>query len=182
MSQRNSERGSAMLITMVLISAILAGAAVLVSLQLGANRNTEITRTGITALYCAEAGLSATRADMAANQTSWAASLGSAAEPPFLAGVNHDLDGDGNPDFYVTLEDDFDEMTVGSGSANVATVDVNGRIYVVSRCGTMVSGVFTPKYADFPREVRELLVYKTITNCYNAQRGGCGANGNMSSP
>ncbi|HSD88552.1 MAG TPA: hypothetical protein VLB44_13585 [Kofleriaceae bacterium] len=171
MSSRNSERGSAMLITMILVAAILAGAAVLVSLQLGSNRSTEVTRTGISALYCAEAGLAATRATIAANQTDWATYLGAkdadgtGTEPAWLTPISHDLDGDGNPDFKVWLEDDFDEV-----GTDVPTVDANSRVFIVSRC---------IKYVDLPREVRELVGYQQASNCYNSQRGGCAGNGNM---
>ena len=178
MSRRSSERGSAMLITMVLISAILAGAAVMVSLQMGANRNSEVTRTGMTALYCAEAGLTATRATVAENRLLWPGKIGTGVEPDFLSTINHDLDADGVADFYVTLEDDDDEFPT-SGTANVTTVDVNQKVFIVARCGTVTSGVFVPKYADFPREVRELVSILNIVNCYNAQRGGCGGNGNF---
>jgi len=173
MSSRNSERGSAMLITMILVAAILAGAAVLVSLQLGSNRSTEITRTGISALYCAEAGLAATRATIAANQSNWTGNIGvydpdgTGTEPSWLSTVNHDLDGDGNPDFKVWLEDDSDEMPP---NPDVPTVDSNSRLFVVSRC---------LKYPDLPREVRELVGVQQASNCYNSQRGGCAGNGNM---
>ena len=178
MSKRSSQRGSAMLVTMVLISAILAGAAVLISLQMGANRNTEVTRTGITALYCAEAGLAATRATVAANSDVWAGNIGTQVEPTFLAAVDHDIDNDGTADFYVTLEDDDDDIPAGSASNNT-TYDWNNKIFIVSRCGTVVSGAFVSKYADFPREVRELVSLTTSFNCYNAQRGGCAGNGNF---
>lgn len=163
---RTSERGSAMLVVMIVMAALLAGAAVLVSLQLGSNRSTELTRTGISALYCAEAGLAASRTVIAENQTSWAASLGTGTEPSWLAsGVQHDIDGDGANDFIVTLEDNWDET-----GTDVPGTDSDGKIFVVSRC---------IKYPDVPREVRELISFVQITNCYNSQRGGCGGNGNM---
>jgi hypothetical protein len=167
MSSRNSERGSAMLITMILVAAILAGAAVLVSLQLGSNRSTEVTRTGISALYCAEAGLAATRATIAASQSQWTGNIGTGTEPSWLSTVSHDLDGDNVADFTVWLEDDSDEMPP---NPDVPTVDSNNRIFIVSRC---------TKYPDLPREVRELVGVQQASNCYNSQRGGCAGNGNM---
>lgn len=177
MSSRNSERGSAMLITMILVAAILAGAAVLVSLQLGSNRSTEVTRTGISSLYCAEAGLAATRATIAAQQTDWGTYLGvkdpdgTGTEPAWLSTISHDLDNppDNVADFKVWLEDDNDEIPAG-GTADIPTADKNGRVFIVSRC---------LKYPDLPREIRELISYQQQSNCYNSQRGGCGANGNM---
>jgi type II secretory pathway pseudopilin PulG len=164
--KRTAERGSAMLVVMIVMAALLAGAAVLVSLQLGSNRSTELTRTGISALYCAEAGLTASRTVIADNQSTWSSNLGTGTEPSWLtSGVEHDLDGDGSGDFIVTLEDNWDET-----GTDVPGTDSDGKIFVVSRC---------IKYPDVPREVRELITFVQITNCYTSQRGGCGGNGNM---
>jgi hypothetical protein len=171
--KRSNERGSAMLITMIVISALLAGAAVLVSLQLGANKGTDLTRSGISALYCAEAGLTASRAIVAEQQADWANWLQDPAlpveqklEPTWLATVDHDVDGDSQgPDWKVWLEDNFDEV-----GTDAPLADSDGRVFIVSRC---------LKYPDNPREVRELVGYRMQQNCYTSQRGGCGGNGNM---
>ena len=166
--RRDRQRGSAMLITMVLITALLAGAAVLISLQAASNRSTDLTRAGISALYCAEAGLTATRAIIATNQPIWNNSLGTGVEPAWLSGVNHDVDGDGvGPDFTVTLEDNPDEPTP------VATTDSDGRVFVVSKC---------LKYPDTPRTIKELVGFTQQSNYYNAQQGGGAGNNNMVAP
>ncbi|HEX5063232.1 MAG TPA: hypothetical protein VFV99_27840 [Kofleriaceae bacterium] len=174
--KRSSERGSAMLVAMILMAALLAGAAVLVSLQLGSNRNTELTKTGISALYCAEAGLTATRQTVAQNSDTWGTYLGlpktlSTSEPAWLANISHDVDGDtsNDPDWRVTLEDNNDEIPASGENPNA---DVDSRIYIVSQC---------LRYPDMPREVRELITFTTVTHCYSAQKGGCGGNGNMNS-
>jgi hypothetical protein len=170
--KRNSERGSAMLVAMILMAALLAGATVLVSLQLSSNRSTELTKTGITALYCAEAGLTATRATIAVNQQNWAgALLTPGVQPSWVAHptINHDLDGDGDSDYEVTLEDNHDEIPP-TGDNQLA--DTDGRIYIVSKCTA---------YPDTPREVRELITFTELKHCYGSQRGGCGGNGNMNS-
>lgn len=157
-----------MLVAMILMAALLAGAAVLVSLQMGANRNTELTKTGITALYCAEAGLTAARSAVAINQGDWGAYLGTGNQPSWLANIANDVNGDNvGPDFRITLEDNFDET-----GTDVPTVDSDGKIFVVSQCLL---------YPDTPREVRELVDFTTVSHCYSAQRGGCGGNGNMNS-
>jgi hypothetical protein len=158
-----------MLVTMILMAALLAGAAVLVSLQLGANRGTDMTKTGITALYCAEAGLAATRATIAENQGDWGTFLGAGSEPTWLSAVSHDVDGNpaNDPDFTVTLVDNFDEQPPTPDAQNA---DLDGKIYIVSKCNI---------YPDTPREIRELITFALVTNCYNSQRGGCGGNGNM---
>jgi hypothetical protein len=172
--KRNSERGSAMLVAMILMAALLAGATVLVSLQLSSNRSTELTKTGISALYCAEAGLTATRATIAINQPNWTAALAAGGQPTWLNSptINHDLDpSDGvtTDDFTVTLEDNHDEVPPTGDNQQV---DIDGRIYIVSRC---------TKYPDTPREVRELITFTELKHCYGSQRGGCGGNGNMNS-
>jgi hypothetical protein len=151
-----------------LMAALLAGAAVLVSIQLSSNRSTELTKTGITALYCAEAGLTASKATVALHQPDWEAAIAAGGEPTWLAspGIDHDIDNDGNPDFEITLEDNFDETS----GADDPDDDIDGKIYVVSTC---------TKYPDTPRQVRELVTYTQVTHCYSAQKGGCGGNGNM---
>ena len=154
-----------MLVSMILMAALLAGAAVLVSLQIGSNRSTELTKSGITALYCAEAGLTASRTAVAANQDTWADHLGTGVEPPWLSTVQHDIDGDGDDDFVITIVDNHDEV-----GTDVPTTDSDGKIYIVSRC-TM--------FPDTPREVRELISFVQVSHCYSSQRGGCGGAGNM---
>jgi hypothetical protein len=156
-----------MLVTLIIMTSLLAGAAVLVSLQLGANKGTDLTRTGISALYCAEAGLTATRSLIGQNQATWAANLGTGVEPSYLSSLDHDVNDDNNssPDWTVTLEDNHDEV-----GTDVPGTDSDSKIYMVSRCNI---------YGDTPREVRELVSYAQISNCYTSQRGGCGGNGNM---
>src|SRR5512135_2585388 len=115
MTQRHPERGSAMLVTLILIAALLAGAAVLVSMQVSSTRSSEVTRTGTSSLYCAELGLAAARPVVAANYALWKA--GGAAnftlptattpmEPSWLStGIGvHDANNDGaGPDYIVYL-------------------------------------------------------------------------------
>lgn len=174
---RNRERGSAMLVTMIIIVALFAGAVVLVSMQLTSNKSSEIARTGMTSLYCAEAGLTAARSVVVANQganwnTAIAASGGTTPnlnEPSWLiTGIgSHDLDGDGSDDFSVYLLDNDDEV---APTANNRAVDVDSRIFVVSKC---------LKYPDTPKQVVELLEYAQQTGtCYESQEGGCSQQGN----
>ena len=167
MTGRNSQRGSAMLVTLILISALTGGAAVLVSTQLSSSRSTDLMRTGMLATDCAEAGLSAARAIVVANYAQWASSLGSSTEPSWLASAtNHDLDGDGAVDFALTLKDNDDEL---APAANDLLRDNDLRIFVVSRC---------IKYGEVPKEVEELVQYSGGGTCYQSQQGGCAGNGN----
>jgi hypothetical protein len=167
---RNPERGSAMLVTLIVITALLGGAAVMSSMQISSTRSAGITRTSTSATYCAESGLAAARSVVAAGYASWAGSLytsGTPSEPNWLsAGIgSHDLDGDGQDDFMVYLKDNDDEI----GGTNNPIVDNDQAVFIVSRC---------TKYADSVREVEELVQQTGGGTCYQAQGGGCGGNGN----
>lgn len=164
--KRASQRGSAMLVTLIIVAALLAGAAVLVSMQLSSNRSTELTRNGTASLYCAEAGLNAARATVASNADLWAGNLGTGTEPSFItSAVGHDLDGDTVSDFTITLQDDDDETT----GANNPSTDINNKIFIVSKC---------TKYPDTPKSVKELIEYTPQPVCYPGQEGGCNGRGN----
>ncbi len=183
--RRNRQRGSAMLVTLIIIVSLLAGAAVVVSMQLGSTRATDLTKSGMTANYCAEAGLAAAAPLVAANYPLWNASLctlrptfvagvpanscGTSAtpndvEPPWIKNfINHDLDGDGVDDFYVYLMDNDDEVP-----SNPA-VDQDLKVFIVSHCVA---------FPDTPKEVMELVQYSGAGTCYQGQLGGCGGNNN----
>jgi hypothetical protein len=171
---RDRQRGGALLVTLILISSMLAGASVLVSMQLTSIRSTDLVRTGLSSGYCAEAGLATGRAVMAANYTNWASALTACgagpypcAEPAWLytAVGSHDLDGDGVDDFALYIRDDDDEMS----GANDRSVDTNLRVYVVARC---------LKYPDNPREMQELVQFSGAGAAYESQQGGFSGNGN----
>ena len=161
-----------MLVTMMLISALLAGAAVLVQMNLVGERTADLQRSKLGSLYCAEAGLAAARPVIAANYASWAAALAatpSTAEPAWLSsGIgSHDLDGDGVADFAVYIKDNDDELPP---AANDPSTDSDLKIWIVSRC---------VKYPDTQQEVEELVTWSGGGTCYNAQGpGGCAGNGN----
>jgi len=158
---QRAERGSAMLVTLIIIASLLAGAAVLVSMQLSSTRSSDLTRSGMASLYCAEAGLTATRTTVALNRPNWDANIGTGSEPTWLAAIDHDLDGDGVADFVVTLQDDDDDTA--------PLVDSNEKIFLVSRC---------TKYADTQKVVMELIEFIPTANCYPSQEGGCNGRGN----
>jgi type II secretory pathway pseudopilin PulG len=162
-----------MVVTMVIVSSLLAGAAVLVSMQLASNRSTDLERNGLASLYCAEAGLVAAHPTVVNNYSSWAGSLcttadASCTQPTWLnnTSFSHDLDGDGVDDFQVYLRDDDDEIPPAS---NDLSTDINNKIFVVSRC---------IKYPDTPKEVEELILYTPQATCYAGQQGGCNGRGN----
>jgi hypothetical protein len=152
-----------MVVTMVLISALLAGAAVLAAMQTKSTRGSQMTRTSMTSLHCAEAGLVFARPAVMMNYPQWNASLGSPIEPAWLAAVQHDIDGDGAPDVRLTLKDNDDD------DPNDLTRDNDLTVYVVSTC---------IKYPDVEAQVAEMVRWNGSTNCYQAQLGGCGGNNN----
>lgn len=182
--RRREERGSAMLVTLVIIAALLGGAAVMVSLQLASGRSSDLTRSGMSALYCAEAGLAAARPIVMSSYGQWNAALlasapatntpagaGSTVEPTWLAtGIgSHDLDGDLIADFVVYLVDNDDEQTP---LANDLSKDNDLQVFIVSTC-------IRPRDQDTPRQLRELLLFNGGTAQYEWQAGGGGGDGNM---
>ena len=167
---RQPQRGSAMLVTLVLIAAIIGGAAVVVSMQLSSTKSADVTKAGMTSLYCAEAGLAIAHATVAANKANWNSALalsatGDYTEPTWLSSAfSHDLDGDGVSDFSLYLKDNDDET-----GTNDLAADTDGRVFIMSRC---------TKYADNPKQVGELVEAAGGSQCYESQEGGCGGNGN----
>lgn len=139
---RRAERGSAMVIAMVAIASMLTTAAVLARMQTGSTRATDVHRSTLAGLYCAESGLAAVRDTVLANVGAWNGSLGTGIEPSWLAIVDHDLDNDGTDDFTVALRDNDDE------AANDLTVDSDATIFIVSTC---------VQYPDNSTQVTELV-------------------------
>jgi|HubBroStandDraft_2_1064218.scaffolds.fasta_scaffold209907_2 hypothetical protein len=175
MRTRQRERGAALMVTLIIIASLLAGAAVVVSLQMGANRGTDLTRSGMTAEYCAETGMERAAPVVAANYQMWGSAMcGSASEasclPSSPAGeaaifstVSHTIGSAGSA-FVLYLRDDEDELT---GSQNYSQ-DENTRVFVVSTCLL---------FPDTPRQVRELIQLNGGGTNYGQQQGtSSGAN------
>jgi hypothetical protein len=139
---RRREQGSAMIIVLVAIAAMLTSAAVLVHMTRGTLNSVSVHRDGLTGLYCAEAGLSSVKPTVIANVGSWNSALGTGTEPAWLGPVSHDVDGDGTSDFTVTLRDNDDE------AVNDPSTDSDSAVFVVSTC---------TKYPDSPTQVTELI-------------------------
>lgn len=180
---RARERGSAMLVTLIVIGALLAGAAVLASMELASTRGGDLDRTGMTGLYCAEAGLAAAAPVVqasytpAGSTTGWGQALSASAsgdlsEPTWLTtGIDatnpyaHDLDGDHVDDFKVYLKDNNDEAPATDNPA----IDQDLRVFIVSTC---------TKYPDNPVQVEELIQYSGGGGTqYTHQLGGGTGNG-----
>ncbi len=169
--KRHAQRGTAILITMIVTVALLGGGAVLVGMQMSSTRSTEVSRSSMTALHCAEAGLNAARKPVNDGYTAdgtWGGFLGMNTEPTFAnpTAIDHDLDNDTGNDFLITLEDNDDEI----GFTPSATIDNDLQIYVVSTC---------IKFPENRKQVRELIRFKVNQKFYNSQAGGIGGNNNV---
>ncbi len=176
MLKRNGERGSAMLVTLILIAALLAGVAVLVSMQLTTTKSTEQTRVGAMSLHCAEAGLAATRGIAAASKAGIVTHLAAAtyAEslpaqwqviPSFISTsypTLRDIDGITGNDVDIWIIDNEE-------SDNNYALDADSRVWLISRC---------TKYPDNPKEVRELIEFAGAPTQYDWQEGRAFGNNN----
>lgn len=156
-----------MLVTMVTIAALMTGAVALTQIQMSSTRSSDMTRSGISAQFCAEAGLTAARSLVASNQASWSDALEEAAaaapnaprEPAFFSSLDHDLDDDGQDDIVVYLRDNHDELPPNTDNPSV---DNDLRVYIVSRC---------IKYPETSREVIELVEAAVNGAGYRSQVG-----------
>lgn len=176
--RRRAERGSAMLVTLIIITALLAGGAVLVSLQMASSRSADLARTGASSLFCAEAGLSAVRKVIGesphANWPNWLCqqtdiSKCNMTDDGFTTALNglianRSIDGDGTADFEVFIRDNDDEP----GLTDI-TVDNDLRIFIGARC---------LKYPDNVKVVEELVEYNQGTSCIGNMLGGPDSDGN----
>ena len=171
---RQRERGSAMLVTMLIIAALMAGAGILLQLQLSSSRSSDFTRSGTAALYCAEAGIAAARNVVAQSYQAWNGSMCTnpdpmlCTEPAWLAaGVgSHDIDGDGDADFLIYLRDNDDELPPLLPDGNT---DNDLQVFVVSRCLA---------FPDTPKQVEELVLHNGAPPGYSGQIGNTNGDGN----
>lgn len=153
-----------MLVTMILITALLAGAVVLSRMQLTSTRGVDVTLQSRKSFNCAEAGVVSARTIVASNFNRWDEALASypaTNEPQWIKDAigSHDLDGDGSDDFQVYLLDNDDET---SGPID-ATKNNDLQVFIVSTCIANT---------DMPKEVRELIEYNGGTKAYESQAGG----------
>jgi hypothetical protein len=169
-ASRRPEQGSALVVTMIILTALAAGAASLVSVQMSSTKGNELSTSGNKSLYCAESGLAVGVPVVAANYTQWAATLGAGGtnEPAWLYAAigSHDIDGDGRDDFAVYIKDNEDEAPP---LTNDPTVDNDLKVFVVARC---------LEHTDTPREVQVLVQISGGGTCYKGQLGHCDNNDN----
>lgn len=165
--RRRSERGAALAVTLILITALLAGGALAMYLQVADTRSARFVTESRASLFCAEAGLAGARTYIALHAAEWNVMLDTdEANDPDGYPVTGDLDGDGTDDWSVSIRDNDDER--------VGTVDpyadIDGAIFMVATC---------TKYPDTPREVLELISFSGGGTNYRNQSGqGAGGSNN----
>jgi len=165
---RTSERGAAVALIMILVSALLAGGALAVYLAVSDTRATGYTSSSRSALFCAEAGLASARAVIGASYASWPLLLdGNPDNDPSWYPIRGDIDspGDGRNDYEVTVRDNDDELPPAT---NNPQRDNDLRVFIVSRC---------TRHNDTPRQVLELITYTGGGTVYRNQSGQGASNG-----
>lgn len=154
---------------MTLLAALLAAGATVLYLQLSATRSAGLVTRTRSALFCAEAGLVAARAQIGNNYAVWNSLLDGnpATNPPWYPIVG-DIDNPPNGnDYSVTIKDNDDELPP---LANNPKKDNDLSVFIVSRC---------TKFGDMKRTVMELVTYQGGGNLYRNQAGfGPGGTGN----
>jgi hypothetical protein len=154
-----------MVVVITILAALLVAGGYALYLQLNDTKSTGYVTREREALYCAEAGLVSGRAYAAANQAIWNDLLdGDASNDPDDYPLQGDVDGDGEADFQVTIEDNHDEP-----GTNDPTHDNDLQVFVVSEC---------LKDEDSPRKLMELVQFDTGGHHYRNQSGGGEQNAN----
>jgi hypothetical protein len=166
--RQSSERGAALAITMILVSALLAGGALALYLQLADTRGAQYVTESRASLFCAEAGLTGARDYISTQAAQWPLMLDTeTTNDPDGYPVEGDLDGDGVMDWHVEVKDNDDEV---APTGNDPTIDIDARIFMISTC---------IKYPDTPRSVLELISFSGGGTNYRNQSGqGAGGSNN----
>lgn len=156
--RQSSQRGAALVITMIVVVALMSLAALALYLQTADTKAAQYSTSGRGALYCAESGLAGAQDYVMNNSGSWNAMLDSTtSNDPAGYPVTGDLDGDGQDDWEVTIRDDEDEFP-----SDNPDVDSNRMVYIVATCLS---------YSDSPREIIELVGVEGGGTHYRNQSG-----------
>lgn len=167
----NRQAGSTMVLVMVILVSLLAGAGITLYLQLQQTRGISLVKKKRYSLYCAEAGLAAARLPLGEAYALWPTLLDPGATKPSWYPLEGDLDDppDGEMDYRVAIMDNDDELPPLD---NDPTVDNDLKVFLVSKCN---------KYPDAPRAVLELVTYEGGGALYrdqDCQGSGCTGNAN----
>lgn len=155
------QRGAAMLLIATLLVALLAGGGVALYLQLQGTRGAGMVAAARRSLYCAEAGLAASRETLALNYLSWPVLLdGDPSNDPSWYPLTGDIDGQAGDDYRVTIRDNDDELPP---AASDPARDNDRQVFLVSTC------IADPGTS---RQVVELLLVAGGGHAYRSQAGG----------
>jgi len=163
------QRGAAMAVTLILTTALLGAGALAIYLQLSDTKAAQQITQSRSSLFCAEAGLVASRSYIVAHATDWPAMLDSDdSNDPDGYPITGDIDGDGTDDYSVTIRDNDDEL---SPNDNDSTLDIDGTIFVISKC---------LMNADTSKEIMEMVSFGGGGTNYRNQMGqGAGGTNNV---
>jgi hypothetical protein len=165
MTRRDPQRGGALIVVMIILTSLIAGTGIALYVHLNQTRGAGIVRQGRDATYCAEAGLARARARIAENQPLWGSMLDTnASNDPSWYPITGDVDGDGVPDFQVTIRDNDDEAPPAPLDP---TVDNDLVVFLVSRC---------TRFNEVPREIVEMVFHDGAGAGYRDQSGQGSAN------
>jgi hypothetical protein len=149
MNPRNDlgQRGSAMLLVATLLVALLAAGGVALYIQMQGTKSAGMVKSSRNSLFCAEAGVIASRQTLALQYLTWPTLLdGNPANDPTWYPLTGDLDGDGVNDYEVTIRDNDDEVPPADDDP---TFDNDLRVFAIGKC---------LRSSDASRQVTELLV------------------------
>lgn len=164
---RSNQRGAAMMVVMIVMAALMTAGGLAIYVSSSETKSTGYVATSRQALFCAEAGLAASRSVITANYASWGLALdGDDGNNPGWYPVQGYLSdtGTGDPDYEVTIRDNDDEH---SPAINDPTKDSDLQVYVQATC---------LKFPDTPRTVIELIQYQGGGYVYRDQSGQGGGN------
>ena len=158
-----AERGSTTVLVMVILTALLAGGAVSLYLQLGNTRAVGLVRASRAGTYCAEAGLASARSLLMANYRAWNGILDPAGQKPGWYGTDgihgEAGDDDDRDDWVVWITDNDDEFPDPD-----PTHDNDLKVLVHARC------LMDP---ESPREIVEMIEYTARPDDYEGRcKGG----------
>jgi Tfp pilus assembly protein PilX len=130
MKRHSQERGG---VTLILILVLLVLAALVGALAVRGSTS-DLTMAGSqrqarTGFYCAEAGLNAARAAVAAMYPSWNSILAGTVPTGVTYPIVGDIDSDGTNDWSVTIRDNVDE-----NPTNDPTTDHDLTVIMISQC------------------------------------------------
>ena len=155
---RSGQRGAAMMVVLIVTTSLLIAGSLAVKMSASEAKGTAYLSSSRRALYCAEAGLAATRAALGAGYTNWNGWLDGTNTTgyPIKGYIDHTTT-TGAYEWSVSIRDNDDETVT-----NLPTVDSDQAVFVLSTCLA---------YPETPRTVGELVSFTGGGASYRNQSG-----------